>query len=349
MAAVVVCCLLLLFILWHYSPTHPPTFYRQSPMYIEKHPKGYRCHVQKNGQRKSAVWPTKREAQDWGRMVEQEFAHPKPPPPAGDVHTFGQAVDRYIKDVSAKKEGKHFEELRLAAALVHFGDVPLSSIRQPEIAAWRDKRLETVIGSTVQRERNLLRNLFLKAWKEWHWCEHNPFADVEMPAGNEARTAIWCWQDIRAMLRFLGYQRGVKPETDYQQVALAFMIGLHTSLRAREILRVNKDTLNPTTRVIRVKTKTMKLAQVPITRRALKVCLLADFTIDATNLDALFRKAKRACMIGDFTFHDSRAFALTMLAKRVDLKTLARISQHKDINMLMRYFRESTESIAGRI
>jgi len=79
------------------------------------------------------------------------------------------------------------------------------------------------------------------------------------------------------------------------------------------------------------------------------VCLLADFTIDATNLDALFRKAKRACMIGDFTFHDSRAFALTMLAKRVDLKTLARISQHKDINMLMRYFRESTESIAGRI
>ncbi len=54
-------------------------------------------------------------------------------------------------------------------------------------------------------------------------------------------------------------------------------------------------------------------------------------------------------MIGDFTFHDSRAFALTMLAKRVDLKTLARISQHKDINMLMRYFRESTESIAGRI
>lgn len=93
----------------------------------------------------------------------------------------------------------------------------------------------------------------------------------------------------------------------------------------------------------------MKLARIPITKRALKVCVLADFSISAVDLDALFRKAKRGCMIGDFTFHDSRAFCLTMLAARMDIKTLARVSQHKDINMLMRYYRETPESIAARI
>ncbi len=282
-------------------------------------------------------------------MTEQDLINPPPSPTVGNSHTFGQAVARYADDVSSKKEGQKWERLRLAAALAHFGDVPLSSISQPEIAAWRDARMRSVTGSTVQRERNLLRNMWTLAIKEWHWCEHNPFADVEMPSENEPRTAIWKWQDIRAVLRWLGYQKGVKPVTGYQQVALAFMIGLHTSLRAREVLRVNKDTLNHDTRVIRVKTKTMKVAQVPITKRALKVCVLADFTINSAMLDTLFRKAKRACMIGDFTFHDSRAFALTMLAKRVDLKTLSRISQHRDINMLMRYYRETVEDISRRL
>ena len=312
---------------------------------ILPHPKGWRVQLTVKGERDSQVFPTKREAQQWAAQRELEMR-------SGSTvggKKLSHAVERYKTEVSSKKEGKNWELLRLDAALRHFGDVPLSAIRQPQIAAWRDKRLETVIGSTVQRERNLLRNLFLKAWKEWHWCDHNPFTDVEMPAENEARTALWKWQDIRAVLKFLGYRQGQKPETAYQQVALAFMIGCHTSLRASEILRVSKKSLNTVTRVIEVKTKTMKLARVPITRRALKVCRLADFTIEPPMLDVLFRKARDACMVGNFTFHDSRAFALTMLAARVDIKMLARVSQHKDINMLMRYYRASAESIAQKL
>ena len=297
------------------------------------------------------MFESKREAQQWAAMRETEMRN-------GSFvggKLFSQAIARYLSEVSSKKDGEKWERLRLDAMLTHFGDVRLSDIRQPEIAAWRDFRINgdkdhrSVIGSTVQRERNLLRNVFTKARDEWKWMDHDPFKGVEMPKENDARTALWGWKRIVAILRFLGYRPGKAPETDYQQVALAFMIGLHTSLRASEILRVNTETLNVETRVIRVKTKTMKLAQIPITRRALKVCRLANFTIDAANLDALFRKARDGTMAGDFTFHDSRAFALTMLAARVDLKTLARISQHKDVNMLMRYFRESPENIANRL
>ncbi len=293
----------------------------KSPMHIEPHPKGYRAHVQVGARRKSALWPTKREAMDWGRKTELEFKQA----PTESGRTFGDAITKYLADVSSKKEGEKWEKLRLAAALEHFGNVPLSSISQPEIGAWRDKRLET------------------------DWMRGDPFKGVEMPDENDPRTALWDWKRIRRVLRFLGYVSGAKPVTDYQQVALAFLIGLHTSLRASEILRVDKNSFNPVTRVIRVKTKTMKMAQIPVTSRALKVCKLAAFTINADDLDALFRKARDGTMAGDFTFHDSRAFALTMLARKVDILTLSRISQHKDLKMLSRYYRETPEQIAARI
>lgn len=318
---------------------------------ILPHAKGWRVQLTVKGKRDSQVFTSKRDAQQWAAQREMEMR-------AGSAvggKTFSQAADRYLTEVSSKKEGAKWEGFRLEAMKEYFDGMALAQIGQPEIAAWRDLRLngdkdhKAVLGSTVQREKNLLRNLFTVARDEWHWMDHSPFKGVSMPKSEDHRTALWDWKRIRRVLAFLGYRQGKPPETDYQQVALAFMIGLHTSLRASEVLRVNPKTFNPTTRVIEVKTKTMKLARVPVMRRAVKVCQLANFTLDAVNLDALFRKARDATMAGDFTFHDGRAFALTMLARKVDILTLSRISQHKDLKMLMRYYRETSEQIAGRI
>ena len=55
-------------------------------------------------------------------------------------------------------------------------------------------------------------------------------------------------------------------------------------------------------------------------------------------------------MLGDLHFHDARATALTLLSRKVDVMTLAKISRHKDINLLQNtYYRESAENIAKRI
>ena len=132
-------------------------------------------------------------------------------------------------------------------------------------------------------------------------------------------------------------------------VALAFLISLSTSLRAAEVLRVGPDTYNAATRVIVVKAKGKLRSEIPVPRRAAKHCALANFTITSQSLDVLFRKARDATMAGDLTFHDARATALTLLARRVDILTLARISQHSDLRMLQRYYRESSAEIAGRI
>jgi integrase len=318
---------------------------------ILPHAKGWRVQLTVQGRRDSQVFAAKRDAQQWAAQRAMEMRRGS----AVGGATFSQTAERYLAEVSSKKEGAKWEGLRLAVMKGYFGDKTLAEIEPPQIAAWRDWRLKgdkdhkPVTGSTVQREKTLLRNVFTVARDEWQLMTHDPFKGVSMPDEAEPRTALWDWKRIRRVLRFLGYVPGAKPQTAYQEVALAFLIGLHTSLRASEILRISPKTFNPTTRVIQVKTKTMKLARVPVTRRAVKVCRLADFTIDAPNLDALFRKARNATLAGDFTFHDGRAFALTMLARKVDILTLSRISQHKDLKMLMRYYRETPEQIAGRL
>lgn len=312
---------------------------------IQPHVKGWRVQVNIKGQRDSRVFASKRDAQQWAAKRETELRN-------GEVvgsKTLAQAIHRYKLEVSSKKEGRIQEVIRLDNILDYFGDVPLHKINQPEIAKWRDERLKTIKGSTMLRERNLLRNLFNVSRKEWKWSSHEPCKDVAMPKEGDHRTALWDWKRIRRVLRQLDHVSGKKPETSKQQAALAFLIGLHTSLRASEILRVNPDSLNSVTRVIEVKTKTMKLARVPITRRAVKACKLANFTISAILLDEVFRKARDDAGVGDYTFHDSRGFALTMLARKVDVLTLSRISQHKTISMLSRYYRETPESIAGRM
>lgn len=314
--------------------------------YITRYKDGWRAQVQKHGARTSKTFPTKREAQQWAMALEASITADKTP----KGHTFAQAASRYLRDVSAKKDGAKWEALRLAVMAEHFGSATLAEIKAPQIAAWRDWRLESVSGSTVLREANLLRNLFTVARDEWNWCEHYPFRGVKMPDPSVPRHQRWTWQKIKRVLRRLGYVSGQAPQTDNQQVALAFLITLSTSLRASECLRVGPATYDKASRVVVVKAKGKLRSEIPIPRRAAKHCERANFTIDAVDLDSLFRAARDACMVGDLRFHDGRASALTWLAKRVDVLRLSRISQHSDIKLLAKvYYRATAAEIAAGI
>lgn len=312
---------------------------------------GYRVQVYVKGVRDSKTFERKRDAQIWGAQREQELRATS----VIGAATFEQAAQRYIRDVCDKKDGGAWEKLRLNRMIEHFGSMRLSDIGAPQIAAWRDSRLagdgkhKAVSGSTVVRESNLLRNLFTLAREEWRLMDHKPFAGVRLPDEAEPRHQTWQWQKIKRVLRRLGHVSGKAPQTKGQEVALAFLISLSTSLRAAEVLRVGPATYNEVARVIVVKAKGKLRSEIPVPRRAAKHCARARFTINSKSLDVLFRKARDATMAGDLTFHDGRATALTLLARRVDLLTLARISQHSDLRMLQRYYRESSADIAARI
>jgi integrase len=303
---------------------------------IQKVGDKYRAQVAKMGVRKSAMWDTRREAVRWAERVEREIEDGL----KGDK-TLSQAVAKYTQTVSPTKRNPKWEEHRFDAFMEQLGaDTPLADITTGVIGRWRDERLKTVVGATVQRESNLLRNLFTVARDEWQWITHNPFKGVRMPAQSDSRHQVWRWQDMKKVLRA---DRSGKTA----EVIVAFRIALHTALRLSEIL---SGTYDARRRVIVLdRTKTSGRIEVPVTRRAAKL-LPASFTVGANEASTLFSKLTRQLLIEDLTFHDTRATALTLLARRMDVMTLSRISRHRDIRILSNvYYRETAEQISARI
>lgn len=305
--------------------------------YISQHPSGWRVQIQKHGHRVSKVFPTKREAQAWALHKESELDALA----SGAGRTFGDLAHEYLKRVTPKKKAAS-EETRAVARLLKQikPHTRLAEIDSTVIAAWRDKRAETVSGSTIQREANLLRNMFNVAKDEWRWLNHEPFRGVKLPKSNPPRTQIWTWQLIKRVLR--------APRTGKTaQVQRAFHIALHTSLRLQEVLR---HTYDPSRRVIVLADSKTGAAVVPVTRRAAKLLPAAPFTVGPDEASTLFRKLYHELLIDGLTFHDARASALTWLSRRMDVMTLARISRHKDISLLANtYYRETAEQISARL
>jgi integrase len=304
---------------------------------ITKHKDGWRAHVYVNGTRATKVFEKKRDAQAWGARREQELSKT----PHG--RRLDMAIEHYLNTVSKTKSdgAADWERRRFASMLDFFGDALLVEIDSGRIGQWRDHRLQTVSGSTVNREANLLRNLFTLAVDEWRWLDRNPFKGVRLPKHNPARHQVWTWRLIKRVLR--ANRQGKTLQTIH-----AFRIALHTGMRLSEVLAARLDgkvALLP-------KDKTTKApVKVPLARKGAK--LLAQygpFTVGPNEASTLFSGLCAELLIEGLTFHDSRASALTWLSRRVDVMTLARISRHKDLKILLAsYYRESAEQIAARL
>jgi len=148
------------------------------------------------------------------------------------------------------------------------------------------------------------------------------------------------------MLRALGWRRQ-PPETLQQQVGFAFLMSLHTAMRAGEVLRYE---LRGTVAHLST-TKNGDPRDVPLSSRALRLhALCAQYTVTSASLDALFRKARNAAGLEGFTMHDARRTALTRLSKKLDPFQLARVSGHRDLKILMNvYYGETAADLAATL
>lgn len=328
--------------------------------YLRKVKGGWRAEVVRAGVRKSKTLPTKVEATNWAAQEEAAILSSE----RGQFprRTLSEALTEYVDKVSSKKRGFRFEMLRAEAFKGDFKELAgkvLSEITTPDMAKWRDARLEKVSAGSVQREINFLRNVFTVARNEWKWCGESPFKGLRMPGDNPPRTKRMGWRLVRRLCRWLGYRTGHAPKSKQQEVAYALLVALRTGMRAGEVLQLSDETVNMVTRVARVAHKTQHLTgrprEIPLSKQAIRVMTPLSgrgdyFRLSSASLDALFRKARDAMLLGDVHFHDSRAEALTLLARKVDVMTLARISGHKDLRLLLAvYYRESAEDIAKRL
>ena len=318
--------------------------------YIRKRKGGWRAEVERLGVRQSQTFATKAAAEAWARQIESDLLARKRG--ALPRYTVAQAFEKYAHEVSPNKKGAAWEVKRLTA----FSRDPwagklLQDLTATDLAKWRDKRLQGISGGSVRRDMTVLRSVFKIAIREWQWIDSSPMDGLTIPPENKPRTRRITWREVRAQCRALQYKTG-QVQTKSQQVALAFLLGLRTAMRAGEILGLTPQSVDLVGRVAHlVDTKNGEDRDVPLSRAAIRLLKSwGGWTVDSSSMDALFRKARVKAGLSGFTFHDSRAEALTRMSSKLDPFELARVSGHKDLSLLLaRYYRKEASEIALKL
>lgn len=317
----------------------------------------WRVQVCIKGVRDSGTFATKAQAQAWAAMRETEIRAQKE---SGIVvgKTCRDAFERYEKEVSRTKRGFRWEALRLSAmadtvvGVTIFGDLKLSELTSDFLGQWRDLRLKTVKGSTVNRDLNLLSHVFTTAQREWGWIATSPTTDVRRPKNPIPRDRRISGDEIDRLCLALGF--GEEPvRTKSQAIAVAFLFAIETAMRAGEICALMPEHI--TGRVAHLPmTKNGTKRDVPLSKRALELLSFLPipddnrplFNLTTASLDALFRKARGTTLIEGMTFHDTRHEAITRLAKKLNVLELARMVGHRDLRMLQIYYNETADQLA---
>lgn len=321
-------------------------------------PGGWLARVRRNGVSESKVFATKAQARAWATEKE---AVAQTAPSTLPRKTVAEAFERYAEEVSSTKRGERWERVRLVAILRELGGPDgnrlLTELTTPVLAEWRSNRLEEVSPGSVLRDMNLVNSVLNVARKEWKWLDANPLKDVTRPKQPEHRRRRVAADELERISVCLGYAEGELAESYGAQVAVAFHFAIETAMRQGEILSLTKDAVDFEKRTAFLpKTKNGSARTVPLSSRA--IALLRQlpgeedgrfFGVVSASCDALFRKGRTRAMIDDLHFHDSRREATSRLSKKVDVLTLARITGHKDLKMLMIYYEEDMASVAQRL
>ena len=326
---------------------------------ITKQKTGWRVQISVKGTRDSGTFATKGEAQAWAVEREAQMRRMADTGINTDK-TCQDAFDRYLQEVSTHKRGERWERIRLGAIAQHklgavtLGEIKLSDVTPDLLGKWRDERLKTVAGATVNRELNLLSHIFTTARRDWKWIAASPTADVRRPKGAPPRDRRISDDEIERLCFALDYSGSV--QTKSQAVAVAFLFAIETAMRAGEICGLTWADISGRVAHLPM-TKNGSKRDVPLSARA--VSLLEQlpagaptdscFGITTASLDALYRKAKGRAQIEGLTFHDTRHEAITRLAKKLNVLELARMVGHKDLRMLQIYYNESADNIARKL
>lgn len=330
--------------------------------YYRKRAKGWQAQIEKAGVRVSDTFRTKAEAVAWATAKEVEIA-------AGERDEaprkyVSDALKKYAEEESPKRKGLRIELIRLTAFQrdLPFRNKLISEVTQTDIAKWRDARVDEISAATVGREWNLLHSVFQVARKEWRWLSESPFIDVKRPSAAKPRfRRVWD-KERDAICKALRYAEDQPVSGVSPQVAVAFLLGIETAMRAGELLGLAWARVDADKRVATLlDSKNGDRRDVPLSSRAVQLIeklrgldKVHVFTITPRALDVAFRKAREKAAkdlpsVSSLHFHDTRHEACTRLAKKLNVLELGRVIGHRDPKSLMIYFNATAEEIASKL
>jgi len=324
-------------------------------MAITKVGKRWRVQLYVNGKRQaSKYFEHKKAALLWEESEKERIKNNQKPD--SQNRTMADVFTRYRDTVTPTKKGAIWETRRLDMFLRDpLASVPLSEVSKRHIADWRDRRLESVTGSSVNREMNLISHCCRVAMDEWEWMSSMPTSSVRRPKEAKARDRRITPDEIDQLSFILEVDEGQPVESKKQEVGIAFLFAIETAMRMGEICSLKPTDIRGRVAYL-CDTKNGFPRNVPLSEKALELIAMLPpndkgtlWSLNSSQLSAMFRKYRDKCNIEDLTFHDTRHEAITRLAKKLRVLDLARMTGHRDLNMLQIYYNESADAIAEQL
>ena len=182
----------------------------------------------------------------------------------------------------------------------------------------------------------------------------SPLKGMQKPSEGQPRERIATRDEQDRLLAVAG--DAAEPWTIRSRSVLAFLICCECGMRGGELLRVRRDWVAWEARVIRLPetagSKTRR-RDVAVSEQGMKYLAQVEklkfdpiLGLSEAQKDTGFRQARELAGITGLNFHDSRATFCTWASRRMPVQALARLLGHRDLAMLMRYYRESAEELA---
>ncbi len=323
---------------------------------------------------------TRKDAEAWGKVMESEMIRGTfIKRTDAEQTTLDQALDRYKREISAKKRGATQEEMRIKAWKAHkLARKSLAALRSADFAKYRDDRLKVAAAATVRLELAIISNLFNVARKEWGFEGlANPIEAIRLPTAQNERNRLFYDGEEALLLASLepGSGRGkdgkVTPGCRNTWLRSLVLLAIETGMRRGEILSLRWENIRLVDRVAHLPlTKNGNSRNVPLSSKAVEVLKalprplrgpVFNVTPNAVKL-GFIRAVERARsayvedggeddrVMVDLHFHDLRHIAVTRLAEKLpNIVELAAVSGHQDVRMLKRYYHPKAEDLARKL
>jgi integrase len=306
-----------------------------------------------DGVRRSASFPSKREAVEWAATQTVAIKTVQ----AGGIPDVPVSVllERYMMEVTPRKRSAD-NETRVIKRLMRddVAAIRLPILKPAHLAAWRDRRLTEVKPGSVLRDWSILSHAFTIAKREWGYHTENPLISVQPPKSPPHRERLILEAEIAQILLALGYSREGEAKTARARVAVVFLFAIETAMRRGEILSLNWDNIRGNVAHLSM-TKNGFPRNVPLSPEALRLLNQLPkngdsvFNLNKDSLRNYFNQARKRAQIVDLHFHDTRHEAITRLARKLNVLALQRMVGIREINILKVYYNETPEQIAAML
>ena len=266
------------------------------------------------------TFASKQDAQRWARETERlievgQFVDLS----EANKTTLKELLERYEREVSAKKRTTADKYLIKNIMRHEIVSKVLAHISTTDVAKFRDERLKTISGSSVNRELSILSDCIKRAINEWGcYIRENPVKpNLRCKENNKRNRRLEAGEYEKLMSSCKSNRAFWCPVIDF---------AIHTGMRRGELLNITWDMVQWDKKFIKLPahiTKTNRDRNVPLQPHAIEILQNLPrslggkiFPIGIKNFERSWRAICKRASITGLRFHDLKREAVSRLFEK---------------------------------